>query len=132
MKEKFKIIRTIYFALLAGIILAFIFGHEVNLKTIGEISESQYIYLLIPIAGIIGSQLLFEFNIKKLKSNIENESKIGEYQTASLMRWAVLEGAAFFSIFDDEAPQINAVIIIAFFILIYPTFDKFTQVVGDI
>lgn len=132
MKEKFTILRTIYFALLAGIILAFIFGHEVNLKTIGEISENQYIYLLIPIVGIIGSQLLFEFNIKKLKSNNENEYKVGEYQTASLIRWAVLEGAVFFSIFDDEAPQINAVIIIAYFILIRPTFDKFTQAVGNV
>lgn len=132
MKEKFKILRTIYFALLAGIILAFIFGQEVSLETIGKISENQYVYLLIPIAGIIVSQLLFEFNIKKLKSNTENKYKVGEYQTASLIRWAVLEGAAFFSIFDDEAPQINVVIIIAYFILIRPTFDKFTQVVGDI
>jgi len=132
MKEKFTIIRTIYFALLAGIILAFIFGQEVSLETIGEISEKQYVYLLIPIVGIIGSQLLFEFNIKKLKSNNENKHKVGEYQTASLMRWAVLEGAAFYSIFNDEAPQINAVIIIAYFFLIRPTFDKFTQVVGII
>ena len=67
---------------------------------------------------------------KKITNN-ENENKAGDYQTASLIRLAVLEGAAFISIFNEEAPQINAVIIIAYFILIRPTFDKFTQVIGD-
>ena len=131
MKKQFTTLSTIYFALLAGIILAFFFGHEVNLEKISAISENQYAYLLIPIAGIVGSQLFFEFNMKKLRSKKENENKSAEYQTASLIRWAVLEGAAFISIFNEEAPQINVVIIIAYFILIRPTFDKFTQVVGD-
>ena len=131
MKEKFTILRTIYFALLAGIILTFFFGHEVNLEKIREISENQYAYVLIPIAGIIGSQLFFEFNMKKLKLKKENENEAADYQTSSLIRWAILEGAAFISIFNEEAPQINVVIIIAYFILIRPTFDKFTQVVGE-
>lgn len=130
MKEKFKIFRTMYFALLTGVILALIFGVDVSLSSIGAISESQYVYLLIPIVGIIGSQLLFNSSFKRL--NDRHENKIANYQTASLMRWAVLEAAAFISIFDEEIPQINAVIIIFYFMMILPTFDKFQKDVGEI
>ncbi len=128
-KEKYTVIRTIYFALLSGITLAFFFSQDVSLETIGKISKDQYIYLLIPIVAIIISQLFFEYNVKRLKT--KNENKFAEYQTAYLIRWAILEAAAFISIFYLQAPQINVIIIIAYFILIYPTFDKFKQVIGN-
>ncbi len=47
------------------------------------------------------------------------------------MRGAVLEGAAFFSIFDEQAPQINVDVLVAYFILIRPTFVKFTELVRE-
>ena len=128
-KEKYTIIRIIYFALLSGITLVFLFTQDVNLETIEKIPKDQYIYLLIPIVAIIISQMFFEYNVKRLKTKDQN--KFAEYQSAYLIRWAILEAAAFISIFYLQAPQINVIIIIAYFILIYPTFDKFKQVIGN-
>jgi len=132
MKEKFRILATIYAFLLGGMILAIVFAGNVDYNDLLNISESQYLYLAIPFVAIAGSEFLYRNKMKEIKSNSTENGKTGLYQTASLMRWAVLEAATFYALIDPEVPLINIAIVLVYFILIFPRYSKFLEVVSPV
>jgi hypothetical protein len=130
MKEKFRIFFTIYAFLLSGMILAFIFTGKVDWNNLLNITDGEIPYLLIPVVAIVASELMFKSNMKQIDSKTDLNSRAGTYQTASLVRWAILEGAAFYSIMNPSIPKINILIILAYFIIIYPRNWKFEEIVS--
>ncbi|PHQ61548.1 MAG: MFS transporter [Maribacter sp.] len=122
MKEKLKAIKTIHIALISGIALAyFILGdlQTLDFLKISKIESSTFIYLLIPISAIFLGNLLYKQQLKKVGNNLTLEEKIAPYQTASLIRWAMLEGAAFFILFVKKE-----FIIVGLFLILYMVFLK--------
>ncbi len=122
MKEKLKPIKTIHSGLTLGIAVAyFILGDLQTLEflKIPKIETSTFIYLLIPIAAIFLGNILYKQQLKNIANNLTLEEKIGTYQTASLIRWAMLEGAAFFILFAKKE-----FVLIGLFLIFYLVFLK--------
>ena len=132
MKEKFRVFATIYAFLLGGMILAIVFASDIDYNNLLNISENQYLYLAIPFIAIAASEFLYKQQMKEINSKPGEKVRAGVYQTASLMRWAVLEGAVFYTLFNPEVPKINVVIVLVYFIIICPRYSKFLEVVSPV
>ena len=124
MKEKIKVLSTIHLAITAGLSIAyFMIG---DIKTISEfklssINSDSLIFLLIPILAIVSSHIIFKQIIGKIDSKLTLEEKIAPYQSASIVRWALLEGAGFILLFIKPDFIIFGLIIIVYLIFIRPT-----------
>ena len=130
MKEKFRVFATIYAFLLGGMILAIAFVGDIDYDNLLNIPESQYPYLAISLIAIAGSEFLYRKKMNEVNSISGEKVSAGLYQTASLMRWAVLEGAVFYTLFNPEVPKINIAIVLIYFVFIYPRYWKFQEVVS--
>ncbi|NQX80403.1 MAG: hypothetical protein HRT66_00190 [Flavobacteriaceae bacterium] len=133
MKEKYRVFIIIYGALLAGIVFATALSITIDWNNLFNIPEEQLLYLLVPVAAIIGSEVMFRVSMKKLELSEDENTRTGVYQTSNIIRWAILEGAAFYSIMSPEdIPQINIVIIITYYMVIFPGFNKFKEIISPI
>jgi hypothetical protein len=122
MKEKLKTIKTIHMALVLGMTVAyFVLGnlHTLDFLKIPKIDASIVIYLAMPIASILLGNFLYKKMLKNADNNLPLEEKMGHYQTASLVRWSLIEGAAFFILFVKME-----LLIIGLFLIVYMFFLK--------
>jgi len=60
-----------------------------------KIDTTSVIYILIPALSFGISNYIFKSLISKIDTKLSLEEKIAPYQSASIIRWAILEGAAF-------------------------------------
>ena len=130
MTEKLKTIKIIHLAICAGIIIAyFIIGDLSSLENFKapSIDEASIIYLLIPISSIFLSNFLYKSQINNIDSKLRLEEKIPFYQTASIIRLAVLEGAAFLILFLKPDFLIFGILIIVYIIFLRPTETQFRK-----
>ncbi len=67
---------------------------------------------------------MFKNMISKIDSNLSDEAKINTFQTSSIIRWAILEGAALVLLFLKPDFFIFGIIIIIYLLTIRPTEDK--------
>ena len=129
MTEKLKTIKIIHLAICAGIIIAYlIIGDLSTLENLNiPMDSSSIIYLLIPISAFILSNFLYKSQIKNIDSKMKLEEKIPTYQTASIIRLAVLEGAAFLILFLIPDFLIFGILIILYIIFLRPTETQFRK-----
>ena len=130
MTEKLKTIKTIHLAICAGVIIAyFMIGDLSSLENLKmpSIDKASVIYLLIPISSIFLSNLLYKSQVKNIDSKLKLEEKIPFYQTASIIRLAVLEGAAFLILFLKPDFLIFGILIIIYIIFLRPTETQFRK-----
>jgi len=126
MTEKFRTLQIIHLSLIAGItIIYFLIGdiQSMDFLKLPKITSSTFIYLLIPLAAIILGNILFKQQLGNVQSNLTLEEKLGPYQTASLIRWSLLEGAAFFIVFIKKDFIIIGLILIIYMAILKPTIE---------
>lgn len=127
MKEKFQVIKTIHLSLVLGVVLAYFFIGDLqslNFLNFDEIDSSNFIFLLIPVAAIVLGNYLYKDMMRKVDETLKNEEKIGTYQTASLVRWAILEGAAFFILFSKAELILFGLLLIIYMLFLRPSENK--------
>ncbi|QFZ54525.1 MFS transporter [Oceanihabitans sp. IOP_32] len=127
MQQKIKVIQIIHFALCLGLIIAYLFLGDINALTQFNFDSSNtahIMYILIPVMAYLLSNFLFNSQLKNIDASLKLEEKITFYQSASIMRWAVLEGAAFLILFLNKDFMIFGILIIIYLILIRPTQDN--------
>jgi hypothetical protein len=127
MKEKLKTLQIIHLAITLGVAFAYFFVLDKNVFTnikIPAINSNSIIYALIPVLSIVLSNIMFKNMISKIDSNLSDENKINVYQTSSIIRWAILEGAAFVLLFLKPDFFIFGIVIIVYLLTIRPTEDK--------
>ena len=108
-------------AFCTGVSIAyFMIGNFSSLSDL-KIDSSSTIYLTIPFAAYFLSNFLFKSQLKKIDPKLPLEEKFPAYQTASIIRWAILEGAAFILLFMFNDYSIFGTIIIVYLILVRPT-----------
>ena len=120
MEEKLKPIKIIHLALCFGVAIAY--AVLVDFKTLeflnfNAIETTDYIFILVPVAAILLGNFLYTQQLKSADKNLKLEEKIGVYQTAMLIRLALLEGAAFFILFIKKE-----LIILGLFLIFYMLF----------
>ncbi|MEX1190509.1 MAG: MFS transporter [Brumimicrobium sp.] len=124
MTEKIKMLKIIHLAISAGLIVVYvIFGDlfSFDYLKLPTVDSSSIVYLLIPILAVISGNLLFKSQLKSVDPKLPIEDKLTVYQTASIMRWAILEVAAFLILFLKPDFLIFGILIIIYLFLIRPT-----------
>lgn len=127
MTEKIKTLQIIHLAVCAGTILAYFLLGELSiekLKNIPVIDSSSIVYVFIPILAFVLSTFLFKSQLKQIDPKLKTEDKLPIYQTASIMRWAVLEGAAFLILFLKPDFILFGILIIIYLIFLRPTAER--------
>ncbi len=123
MKAQLKVIKIIHIALVTGLILAyFILGNLSDLSQLKLplVDSNNIVYLLIPIAAIVVGNLLFKSLISKIDPKLSFEEKFIPYQSASIVRWAIIEGAAFVILIIKPEFIVFGLFLIAYLVLLMP------------
>jgi hypothetical protein len=129
MKEKIRTLQTIHLAICAGLSIAyFVIGqpYEGHLK-MPILDSSSIVYLIIPIAGFIASNYMFKLQLKKADRDLKPEENLPIYQTASIIRWGILELATFVLIFLRPDFFLFGIVLIVYLISLRPTEEKITN-----
>jgi hypothetical protein len=82
------------------------------------------VYAVIPFFAILLSNFLFKSFLKKVDQDLSFEEKLPTYQTASVIRWGILEGAAFIILFLKPEFVLFGVLVIVYLVFLRPTEDK--------
>lgn len=128
MTEKLKIIKIIHLVISAGVILAyFILGNLTSFESLKlpSIDSSAIVYLLIPVIAVFASNFLYKSQLNKIDRKLKLEEKVQFYQTATIMRLAILEGAAFLILILKPDFILFGVLIILYIVLLRPTENQF-------
>lgn len=126
MTQKIKTLQTIHLAICAGIMVAyFMMGNlSIDSLNIQSIDSSEMVFVAIPILAFVLSNFLFKSQLKQTNSKLKSEENLPIYQTASIIRWAILEGAAFLILFVSPDFQLFGILIIAYLVFLRPTEDR--------
>jgi len=133
MTEKIKALQIIHFAICAGTILAYFFVGEISIEKlkIPELRTIGIIYTLVPILAYIISTFIFKSQIRQIDPKLKLEEKFPFYQAASIMRWAILEGAAFILLFLTPDYIVFGILIIIYLIFLRPTEERIKNDLSD-
>lgn len=101
----------------------FVLGDIKNLKGF-ELNSPDLIYYAIPLIAYFLSNFLFIKKIKKIDQNLEFKDVLGAYQSASIIRWAILEGSAFCLLILKPELLVLGILILLYLISLRPTVDK--------
>lgn len=126
MSQKIKTLQNIHLAICAGIIIIYFTVGNLSIETltIKTIDSSEIVFVAIPFLAFILSNILFKSQLKQVNAKMNPEENLPIYQTASIMRWAILEGAAFFILFVSPKFQLLGIITIAYLAILRPTEDR--------
>lgn len=126
MTQKIKALKLIHVAICAGMIVAYIFAGQFTIEQLkGQaIGTDDLVYLTIPVAAFLLSNFLFRARLKQVDPRLRIEEKLPDYQTASLIRWAILEGGAFLILFMKPDLLIFGILLILYLIYLRPTEQK--------
>ncbi|MBD1260099.1 MFS transporter [Maribacter polysiphoniae] len=124
MKEKLKVLKILHITLCVGMVLAYLYiGNLTSLDFLKfpELDTEVMVYLCIPFAAIFLGNFLFRSQLDKIDHKKSLEEKIPFYQGASLVRWAILEGAALIILFLKPALVVLGIFIIVYMIFLHPS-----------
>ncbi|WP_272023368.1 MFS transporter [Olleya namhaensis] len=124
MQQQLKVFKIIHLALVVGLIVAyFILGNLSDLSQLKlpTMDSENMVYLIIPIAAFVVSNLLFKMLISKIDNNLSLKEKVIPYQSASIVRYAIIEGSAFIILIMAPDFIIFGVLLIVYLALLMPT-----------
>ncbi|SNQ42278.1 MFS transporter [Cellulophaga lytica] len=127
MDQKIKTLKIIHLAITFGIVaIYFTLGDITALKSfkVPALDASSVVFLALPLIAVFASNFVFKNTLKQAKDIKELEDKFGVYQTASIIRWAILEGAAFIILFLKPDFMLFGLLIILYMVFLSPTLDK--------
>lgn len=102
-KEYFTALTIVYFALLAGQILlgsVAVFLTQINSQELTDGSLETVLLIVVSVfvlGGLSASHFLFKNKLQKIQDNENLLEKTGEYRTGLILKYAMIEGPAFFS-----------------------------------
>ena len=127
MAEKTKLLQIIHLALCASVIVAYaILGGMTleKLKQFPSLDASSLPFLAIPVLAVVLSNVMFKTRLKQIDPKLKLEEKFPHYQVASLLRWAILESAAFIILMLKPDFIVLGLLLIIYLITLRPTEDK--------
>lgn len=132
---KFKTMQIIHLALLAGMCLFAVVVFFLKQSTVVKFNKDDVFTFIVPVMAIMGvfaSSFLFGKALPNAQKQTAVYRKFSMYQTATIMRYAFLEGPALFAtivyfLTGNFLYLLIAIAIIAYFITLRPTKDKLTD-----
>ena len=121
-KTFFKTLSFMHLALVAGLsiftIIAFIQGNGFKTSTNGE-NMLLYIVPVAALVGYFGSQFVFKKMLSKVTLADSLEEKLKKYQSASHIKYFLIEAPAFIALFAYYSSGNALPLVIAICLLIY-------------
>lgn len=129
MTEKIRTLQIIHLAISAGTIIVYLTVGQLSIDKlkIDAIDSSEIVYVLIPVLAFVLSNFLFKSQLKQINPKSAINDKLPVYQTASIIRWAILEGAAFVLLFLKPDFMLFGILIIAYLVFLRPTEGRITS-----
>tara|TARA_B110000503_G_scaffold83464_1_gene127386 strand:- start:127 stop:537 length:411 start_codon:yes stop_codon:yes gene_type:complete len=125
MKEQLKTIQLIHLALILGVTFAYYFLSDLSsfndLFTLPDINSSTIYIAITPMIAFVSGNLVFKNMLSKIDKKVKVEDNFGAYQTASLVRWTILEGTAFLIIMTNTDFILFGVVLIIYLALLRPS-----------
>jgi hypothetical protein len=130
----FRFLRIVFFTQLAAqFILLIVTLILINRgEEIFADKDELFVYLtpLVVLSLLIGSRFMYKRAIKKGEQLQGTERKLGYYLRSNIIKWSMIEGANFFTIFTffitrDTIYIILFIILVVFYLLQFPSRDKF-------
>jgi hypothetical protein len=126
MKEKIKVLQIIHLAICAGTVIAYLFIAQLSIENlkIETTDSSDLIYFAIPISAFLLSNFLFKSQLKQADPKLKPADNLPIYQTASIIRWAILEASALLILFLKQDLLLLGILIIVYLVFLRPTEDR--------
>lgn len=123
MNQKLKTLQIIHLSICAGVILGYVilgdFSPEVLQMPI--VDSNSIIYAIIPLIAFVFSNFIFRSQINKIDVKVSFDEQFPLYQTASIVRWAILEGAAFVLLILKKDFILFGILLIVYLLLLFPS-----------
>ena len=123
MSQKLKTLQIIHLSICAGVILGYVilgdFSPEVLQMPI--VDSNSIIYAIIPLIAFVFSDFIFRSQINKIDAKVSFDEQFPLYQTASIVRWAILEGAAFVLLILKKDFILFGILLIVYLLLLFPS-----------
>lgn len=123
MNQKLKTLQIIHLSICAGVILGYVilgdFSPEV--LQIPIVDSNSVIYAIIPLIAFVFSNFIFRSQINKIDAKVSFDEQFPLYQTASIVRWAILEGAAFVLLILKKDFILFGILLIVYLLLLFPS-----------
>jgi len=123
MNQKLKTLQIIHLSICAGVILGYVilgdFSPEVLQMPI--VDSNSIIYAIIPLIAFVFSNFIFRSQINKIDAKVSFDEQFSLYQTASIVRWAILEGAAFVLLILKKDFILFGILLIVYLLLLFPS-----------
>lgn len=122
----------IHFALIMGLVMSLVFAPDLpenwEFKMPEALNLQNYLPFIVVLASLVISEMVYKSLISKLNTKDGLRAKMGKLLTAYLIRFAILEAAAFICIFvyDTKNPVyfVCAVVPIMAMLLRFPTKER--------
>lgn len=133
MSDRIKTLQIIHLAICTGTIVAYYILGDLSIEKlqIPVIDSSSAIYIVIPVLAFVLSSFLFKSQLKQINPKLKLEEKFPIYQTASILRWAVLEGAAFLILILNPDFILFGILILIYLIFLRPTAERIDNDLSD-
>ncbi len=127
MQQKFKLLQLIHLALISGVSIAYmVFGNLKNVMDL-KIDTTSLPYAFIPLVAYYLSNFIFKIVLKGIKRDATTDEKLTIYQSASIVRWAILEASCFVILFLKPDFILLGFILLIYMYLIRPTKNTIAQ-----
>jgi len=126
MKDKIKSLQTIHLALCGGLVAAFFTIGKFSAESfkIENIESAEYFYLALPLLAVLVSNLIYKSLMRKIDAGLAIEEKLPAVQTATLIRWAIIEVAAFALLFGQTRLSFLSILLIVYLIFLRPSEER--------
>lgn len=129
MEQRIKTIQIIHAALCGGVLAMFLvlfFAAEAISIDINSmaVNSSFWIVFGVMVAALFLSHYLFFNNLKNADLKKPLEENFGIYQTAFIIRMAILEGAAMFIFIGGGEWKILGILLLVVMVFLFPTKDR--------
>ena len=118
--------------MVAGVTVFLIYSYLQSEEFNAEMDSSNPFLYLVPIFAIVGyfgSQFIFKKMISSVNKDVSLENKLKTFQTASIIKYALLEGPAFFAIVaysltGNALPLVIAICLVLYLAVQRPNLHK--------
>ena len=95
--EKIRTLKIIHLAILGGVIFIYVLLGDISMEIlhIPPLDTLSMTFFAMPFFAFALGNLLFHQQLKKADRKLSPNDNFGVYQTGSIIRWAILELAAF-------------------------------------
>ena len=125
-------LKLIHIALVVGLTIFSVLAYAQNNSFNADINTNSTLLYIVPIVallGYFGSQMFFKKMLLQVHTSDSLQTKLNKYQTAAIVKYALIEGPAFIALFvyyttGNALPLVIAICLLAYLFVQRPAKEK--------